>query len=164
MIGKLNSEQIEEVLRENVLGHLGCNDGVNTYVYPFNYLYDGKYITCHSQQGFKMHVMRQNNRVCLQIDEVNNHKDWKSVMVLGEFEEVCDERDYADAMTAFADRRLFLKISESSISPRSYEPEMKMQLLKGDSKPSIFRIVISEKNGMFENEWGCREDKFGLGL
>ncbi len=72
MVGKLTEQQIEDLLKDNVWGHLGCNDGFNTYVYPINYLYDGKYITCHSQKGFKLEVMRQNNRVCLQVDDVKN--------------------------------------------------------------------------------------------
>ena len=150
MIGKLTNEQIEEVLKENVWGHLGCNDGYNTYVYPINYLYDGKYITCHSQRGLKMQVMQQNSRVCLQVDEVKDDKDWKSVMVHGEYHEVVDEREYNDAIKAFADRRLFLKISESPIFTSSNKQGVKIQ--SNDSKPAIFRIVIDEKNGRFENE------------
>ena len=151
MIEKLTNGQIEEVLKDNVWGHLGCNDGFNTYVYPFNYLYNGKYITCQSQQGFKIQVMRQNKRVCFQVDEVNNDKDWKSVMVLGEYQEVHDEREYNDAMKAFDDRRFFLKISKPVILPGSNEQAVKIQL-KGNNKPAIFRIVIDEKSGRFENE------------
>ena len=94
--------------------------------------------------------MRQNNRVCFQVDEVENHKDWKSIMVLGEYQEVKDELEYKDAMKVFDSRRLFLKISESSILSGSTEQEVKMQLK--DSKPVIFRIVIDEKSGRFENE------------
>jgi nitroimidazol reductase NimA-like FMN-containing flavoprotein (pyridoxamine 5'-phosphate oxidase superfamily) len=151
MIEKLTNAQIEEVLKDNVWGHLGCNDGFNTYVYPINYLYDGKYITCHSQRGFKTQVMQQNKRVCFQVDEVEDDKDWKSVMVLGEYQEVHDEREYNDAIKAFADRRLFLKISESATLPGSNEQDVKIQL-KGNNKPAIFRIVIDEKSGRFENE------------
>jgi len=151
MIEKLTNAQIEEVLKDNVWGHLGCSDGFNTYVYPFNYLYDGKYITCHSQRGFKTQVMQQNNRVCFQVDEVRDDKDWKSVMVLGEYQEVDDEREYNDASRAFADRRLFLKISESSIMSDINDQDKKIQLTD-DSKPVIFRIVIDKKTGRFESE------------
>jgi len=151
MIEKLTNTQIEEVLKDNVWGHLGCSDGFNTYVYPFNYLYDGKYITCHSQRGFKTQVMQQNNRVCFQVDEVRDDKDWKSVMVLGEYQEVDDELEYNDASRAFADRRLFLKITESSILSGTDKQEVKTHL-KVDIKPAIFRIVIDEKSGRFENE------------
>ena len=151
MIENLTSEEIEEILKDNVWGHLGCNDGLNTYVYPFNYLYDGRYITCHSQRGFKTQVMQQNKRVCLQVDEVRDDNNWKSVMVLGEYQEVEDEREYNDASRAFADRRFFPKISEASIISDTNDEEEGIKLA-GDSKPVIFRIVIDEKIGRFENE------------
>ncbi len=151
MIGNLTNEQIKEVLEDNVWGHLGCNDGLNTYVYPLNYLYDGsRYITCHSQEGFKVQVMRKNNRVCFQVDEMKNHTNWKSVMVLGEYQEVQDEQEYYYAMKAFADRRLFLKKSESALLLRINEQGTNMQV-KNESRPVIYRILIDEKKGRYEN-------------
>jgi len=95
--------------------------------------------------------MRQNNRVCFQVDEVGDHKNWESVMVLGEYKEVEDAQEYKDASRAFADRRLFLKISESSIMSDINDQDKKMQLTD-DSKPVIFRIVIDKKTGRFESE------------
>ncbi len=150
MIEKLTEQQIEELLEDNVWGHLGCNDGLNTYVYPLNYLYDGKYFTCHSQEGFKIQVMRKNNRVCFQVDEMKNHRNWKSVMVLGEYQEVHDEQECYHAMKAFADRRLFLKKSESTLLPDTNEQGANMQV-KNDSRQVIYRILIDEKKGRYEN-------------
>ena len=150
MIGKLTNQQIEEILEDNVWGHLGCNDGLNTYVYPLNYLYDGKYITCHSQEGFKVQVMRKNNRVCFQVDEMKNHRNWISVMVLGEYQEVHDEQECNSAVKAFADRRLFLKKSESTLLPGINEQGANMQV-KNESRPVIYRILIDEKKGRYEN-------------
>jgi nitroimidazol reductase NimA-like FMN-containing flavoprotein (pyridoxamine 5'-phosphate oxidase superfamily) len=66
MIGYLNREQCETVLMENLLGYIGCNDGFSTYIYPVNYLYDGRFIVCHSAIGSKIQVMRCNRRVCFQ--------------------------------------------------------------------------------------------------
>jgi nitroimidazol reductase NimA-like FMN-containing flavoprotein (pyridoxamine 5'-phosphate oxidase superfamily) len=150
MIGKLNEEEIEEILKDNVWGHLGCNDGFNTYVYPTNYLYDGKCILCHSQMGSKVMVMQKNARVCFQVDEVQNHKNWKSVMVLGEFQQVNDERERHYAMKAFVDRRLFIKTSESFL-PGINEVNEHVELMK-TARPVIYRIVIDEKSGRFEGE------------
>jgi uncharacterized protein len=151
MIHILTEQQIDEIMKDNVWGHLGCNDGFNTYIYPSNYLYDGVYITCHSQPGFKIEVMRQNTRVCFQVDEVKNNKNWKSVMLFGEFEELTDEQQCHDIMKAFADRRLFLKISESTSMPVNIEQNANIPLKK-DSMPAIYRIVIDEKTGRYENE------------
>jgi nitroimidazol reductase NimA-like FMN-containing flavoprotein (pyridoxamine 5'-phosphate oxidase superfamily) len=149
MIHKLTEPEIEEILKDNVYGHLGCNDGLNTYIFPINYLYDGTYITCHSQMGFKIEVMQKNSRVCLQVDEVKDDKNWKSVMVLGEYQELTDEQDLNNAMKAFSDRRLFLKISEPTLSPGSNEQEMDIRL--NDNASIIYRIVIDKKEGRFEN-------------
>lgn len=148
---KLTEQEIEELLKDNIWGHLGCNDGLNTYVYPLNYLYDGKYITCHSQEGFKVQVMRKNNRVCFQVDEIKNDKNWKSVIVVGQFLEVNDEQEGNYARKAFADRRLFLKKSESTVLPRTNEQVTNMRGKNG-SRSVIYRILIDEKSGVFEND------------
>ncbi len=146
MIGKLAEQEIEEILKDNIWGHLGCNDGFNTYVYPINFLYDGQYIICQSQHGAKIETMRQNNRVCFQIDEVENHSNWRSVMVHGTFLELTDERDRYNAIKSFVDRRMQLKVSDHTVQT----PGISEQLIH-ESKPVIFRIVIDEKHGRYEN-------------
>src|SRR3954453_18994958 len=108
MVSTLSNEEIEVVLAGNALGRLGCNDGFNTYVFPVNYLYDGKYILCHSLLGFKIQVMRQNKRVCFLVDEVVDFTNWKSVMVLGEYQELKDIRERLPAMKAFIKHMLHI--------------------------------------------------------
>jgi len=146
MIAKLSGQEIEEVLKDNILGHLGCNDGFNTYVYPVNYLYDGKFILCHSQNGAKVKVMRQNSRVCLQVDEVIDHENWKSIIALGDFQELHDERERYDAMKAFVDRQMRVKITGTYLSISRDDNAWPDK----DSKPVIYRIVIDEKTGKYE--------------
>ena len=139
MINELTEQEIEELLYENVWGHLGCNDSHNNYVYPSNYIYDGKHIICHSQQGSKIHAMRENKRVCFQVDKVKDHNNWKSVMVHGAYEEINNEGEYTDSVKAFADRQMFLKISdnEQGLNPNNH-------------KAIIYRIVIDDKKGFYE--------------
>jgi nitroimidazol reductase NimA-like FMN-containing flavoprotein (pyridoxamine 5'-phosphate oxidase superfamily) len=147
MIYKLTEQEIEDLLKDNLWGHLGCNDGFNTYVYPINYLYDGKDIISHSQTGSKIKAMRQNARVCLQVEEVKNDKNWKSVIVIGKYQEVNDEQEWNNAMKAFEERRLYPKISDFLDS--SSEQEAQTQLK--DEGHIVFRIVIEEKKGRYEN-------------
>ena len=68
MIGRLNDEQIDEVLRANVLGRIACTDGTKMYVVPINYVYDGKFIIAHSVAGMKIEMMRRNPEVCFEVD------------------------------------------------------------------------------------------------
>ena len=151
MIGKLTGEQIEELLKENVLGHIGCTDGKKTYVVPVNYAYDGKFIIANSLIGMKIEMMRKNPQVCFEVDEMKSFTNWKSVIVWGEYQELTDERDRYYAMKHFVDRMIHLKISKSAI-PAETSEKMEHPHSLGNMKPIIYRIVITEKTGRFENE------------
>src|SRR5829696_6889566 len=140
MIGKLSVPEIEEVLKDNTWGHLGCNDGFNTYVYPINYLYDGKVIMCHSQNGTKVKVMRQNSRICFQVDEVDDHQNWKSVMVLGDFQELNDEHDRYNAMKAFIDRQMRVKITGTYLLTKNDQSDSGGP--DKNNRPVIYRVII----------------------
>jgi len=149
MVNTLTSEEIEAVLKENVLGRLGCNDGFNTYVFPVNYLYDGKYILCHSLPGFKIQVMRENKRVCLLVDEVADFTNWTSVMVLGEYQELYDKRERYLAMKAFIKHMLHIKITDTALFTQLNKTKNAYTNTIG-CKPVIYRIAINEKTGKYE--------------
>ena len=149
MISSLSEPEIAEVLEDNAWGHLGCNDGIDTYVYPLNYFFDGKSILCHSQDGTKVRIMRQNCRVCFQVDEVVDHKNWRSVMVLGEFQELADERERYNAIKGFIDRRMHIKLTDTYLQSRK-DDETEIAGLDKNSKTVIYRIVIDKKFGQYE--------------
>lgn len=151
MIGYLTKEQSETVLLENIFGRIGCNDGYNTYIYPTNYVYDGKYIFCHSLVGSKILVMRGNKRVCFQVDSVKDFMNWKSVMVLGNFVELTDARDRYYALKAFVSRKLNLKISES-VAFAAATGQTLLQKSPAKIKPVIYHISVDEITGRFEKE------------
>lgn len=150
MIGKLNMVQIEEVLKKNVLGRIGCSDGKKTYVVPINYVYDGKSIIGHSQMGLKIGMMRKNPDVCFEVDEMKNFTNWKSVIAWGQYQELTDERERYLAMKMFVDRMMRLKISETAVPPEISEKRVHPRS-PGIIKPVIYRIVLTEKTGRFEN-------------
>ncbi|HSN60666.1 MAG TPA: pyridoxamine 5'-phosphate oxidase family protein [Ferruginibacter sp.] len=151
MIGPLTRDEIEEVLSQNVFGHLGCNDGFNTFVYPVSYIYDGKFIISHSQNGSKIEAMRQNKRVCLQVDEIKDFNNWKSVMVLGDFQELKEERQRYEVIKAFVDRNLHLKMNNPLLLSGSREQHTNL-FLEGDLRPVFYRVLIDEINGRYETE------------
>src|SRR4051812_38068717 len=149
MVSTLGKEDIETVLTENVLGRLGCNNGVNTYVFPVNYLYDGKSILCQSLAGFKIQVMRQNRRVCFLVDEVVDFDNWKSVMVLGEYQELDDIRERHIAMKAFVKRMLHIKVTDTALFAQLNKAKRTYKNSDG-CRPIIYRIAIDEKTGKYE--------------
>lgn len=151
MIGRLNNEQIEKLLKENVLGRIGCSAGKKTYVVPVNYVYDGKFIIAHSVMGLKIEMMRKNPQVCFEVDEMKSFTNWKSVIAWGEYQELTGERDRYYAMKLFVDRMMHVKISEAAIPPEITEKQVHPGL-PGSIKAIVYRIVITEKTGRFESE------------
>ena len=151
MIGILSPAQIEAVLNENILGRIGCNDGRKTYVVPVNYVYDGQQIIAHSVDGMKIRMMRSNPAVCFEVDEMKSFTNWKSVILWGVYQELTDERSRYNAMKHFVDRMIHMKISESALPPETTENRVHPRS-PGNIKPIVYRIVINERTGRFENE------------
>ena len=149
MIGNLTEEEINEVLKENVVGRLGCSSGKKIYVVPVNYIFDGKSIVDHSAVGMKINMMRENPHVCFEVDEMRSFTDWKSVICWGAYEEITDELESYAAMKLFVDRMLHLKISETAIPPEISAQRVHPRS-PGNIKPVIYRINVTEKTGRFE--------------
>lgn len=151
MIGRLNDEEIDEVLRSNVLGRIGCTDGTKMYVVPINYVYDGKFIIAHSVAGMKIEMMRRNPEVCFEVDEVKNFTNWKSVIAWGQYQELIAERERYAAMKLFVDRMIRMKISETAVPPEISDTRVHPRS-PGNIRPVIYRLLLTEKTGRFEKE------------
>lgn len=149
MIGRLTEQEINEVLAENVIGRLGCSSGNKTYVVPVSYIYDGESIIAHSLAGMKINMMRENPKVCFEVDEIRSFTHWKSVICWGEYQELTNELESYAAMKLFVDRMMHLKISETATLPE-LTTERVHPRSPGIIKPVIYKIHVTEKTGRFE--------------
>jgi hypothetical protein len=147
MFGKLNNEQIEKVIEDNILGRLGCYAEDRPYVVPISYAYDGRFIYVRTFEGLKISMMRKNPKVCFQVDEMENMADWKSVVMWGTFEELTNEKDRNEALEKLISR-IVPEISSETVklSPQWPFPTNDFSKIKG----IVFRIRITEKTGRFE--------------
>ncbi|HRE50733.1 MAG TPA: pyridoxamine 5'-phosphate oxidase family protein [Flavitalea sp.] len=148
MIGKLTDPEIEETLAKAFIGRIGCHADDLTYVTPVSYAYDGKHIYVRTSEGMKVNMMRQNPKVCFQVDQMENMANWKSVIVWGVFEELRDPELRNNALEKLADR-IYPLVSSETVH-FSHEWPFKpadMASIKG----VVFRIAIDKKTGRFEN-------------
>ena len=87
-IEELGRDEIDELLRGQLVGRIGCHaDGV-TYVVPVIHAYDGDGIYVASVEGQKVRMMRQNPNVCYEVDEYRGAGGWRSAIVQGVYEEL----------------------------------------------------------------------------
>ena len=80
MTGSLTEQQVRTLLTSQVIGRLGGYVNGLPYVIPITYAYEHPYVYSHTREGTKVTMMRQNGQVCLQVDQIDNLANWRSVM------------------------------------------------------------------------------------
>jgi nitroimidazol reductase NimA-like FMN-containing flavoprotein (pyridoxamine 5'-phosphate oxidase superfamily) len=148
MLGVLNQEQIDFVLRSQMIGHIGCYDEGKVYVVPVTYVYDGEYIYGHTKKGMKVEMMRNNPRICFQVETIQNLANWQSVIIQGEFEELSGEESRQ------AERLLLNRVLPFQISETLPSGSIDIHQLASVKQPVLvtYRIRILEKTGRYEKK------------
>lgn len=147
MLGKLTEAQIDQVLRTQFIGRIGCSSNERMYVVPVTYVYDSGCIYAHSKEGLKVKMMRDNPNVCFQVDAVDNMTNWRSVIVWGKYEELKTEAEQQAGMRIMIDRLAPFLMSETvRPSHRGHAPE----IVEKELKAVAYRIRIKDKTGRFE--------------
>lgn len=134
MILEMSTSEIDEFVHSQKVGRVGCHLGGETYVVPVIYGWDAECIYVYTTEGKKIDMMRENPRVCFEIDEYRSDGGWRSVIAQGVFEELRDD-DVAHALRI---------ISERVTSNRDVESSRE----RGEGRvPVAFRIRTTEVSG-----------------
>jgi uncharacterized protein len=149
MLGTLTNPEIDKILKTQTLGRLGCSFEGKTYIVPIAYAFDGKYLYGHSKEGMKINMMRQNPKVCFEVDTMQNLTNWKCVIIQGEFQELIGESG-REAMKFFVEQLQPHLLSSTSIP--SHGLLHFHQKEQSEIKSVVFRIKINEKTGRFERQ------------
>lgn len=146
MIAKLKPEQIDELLREQIIGRIACTYNGFVYIVPISYAYDGQSIYVHSLEGRKLDIMRQNPKVCFETDNIQDMTNWRSAIVWGTFKELAGE-ERNKALEILLNRPLPPSSSATTHLGSSwpfYDEELK------EIGGVVFKIDITEKTGRYE--------------
>ena len=146
MLGTLSRDQIEEVLRNNMVGRLGCHDYRGMYIVPITYIYDGESIISHTAAGKKIDMLRSNPQVCFQVDEIVDMGNWQSVIAWGKFEELKGE-EAITALQGFAEKLASVMTSETAQPGHDIDVG---KLTEGQFKTIVYRIRLGKMTGRFE--------------
>lgn len=140
--------EMEQILREEVLGYLGVAGEEQPYVVPLNYAYAAGKILFHcALTGQKLDAIRRNPRVCFtvgrQTGEVRDHAgapchvDSDSVICYGRARLLDDPAERAAALNAFN---------------RRYRPEAPDVPQERIEKCMAVEITIAEMTGRRERD------------
>lgn len=145
MLGELSADEVDDVLRSEVLGRIGCVADGWPYVVPVTYVYDGESVFVHSGEGLKLRAMRESPQVCFEVEQIRSTSDWRTVVAKGRFEQLQrDTNEYA--MTLLSGKFASVRPSASAHLERNDEAHR----LAGAHRPVLYRIRLVERTGRFE--------------
>ncbi len=90
---ELSPAEAEEFLRRHRIARLGCHAAGETYVVPLVYAYAEGAIVAVTTEGRKTAMLRENPRVCVEVDEydADGRGSWRSVIAQGTAEELAGD-------------------------------------------------------------------------
>jgi nitroimidazol reductase NimA-like FMN-containing flavoprotein (pyridoxamine 5'-phosphate oxidase superfamily) len=149
MTGDLSTADIDDLLRAQPFGRIGCHSDGLTYVVPVNYVYQNGDIYGQTGEGMKVRMLRANPNVCFEVDQVEAVGSWRSVIVWGRYEEL--DGDEADAaLRALVAKLVRVAGVEQRVGTYGLLGSRIRAAYTRDRNSIIYRIRASKKTGRFE--------------
>ena len=94
-IRDLSEVETVALLQRSDLGRLACARHDQPYIVPIHFSFDpdGKCLYSFSAVGQKIEWMRENPRVCVEVDDIAGKHHWTSVLIFGRYEELTASRE-----------------------------------------------------------------------
>jgi len=109
-IDEMSTKEMHELLQKVGHGHLGLASEGHPYVIPMHYYFENPDIYIFTTVGMKTQYMDANPEVCLQVEEVQDLKHWRSVTVTGQAEHITEQQEIDRVMQ-------FVKMQNPTLSP-----------------------------------------------
>jgi nitroimidazol reductase NimA-like FMN-containing flavoprotein (pyridoxamine 5'-phosphate oxidase superfamily) len=112
LVHELSPADCQEVLTRSELGKLACALEDQPYIVPIHFSFDAarNCLYAFSTVGQKVEWMRQNPKVCVEIEDVTDKDHWTTVLAFGRYEELDDSP--ADKAALKSAQELFRKRRE----------------------------------------------------
>jgi uncharacterized protein len=142
-IHQLTDEECDTVLRRTNLGRLGCAQNNQPYVVPIYFKFDAfklgaKYLYSFANLGQKIHWMRSNPLVCVEVDDVTDQFHWTTVVLFGRYEELDQDEHRNAAERAYE----LLRARQSWWQPAAAKTAVSERYF-----PIVYRIQIDSMSG-----------------
>jgi uncharacterized protein len=139
----ISPAECREVLQRINIGRLACSLDNQPYIVPVSFSFEEPdRIYVFSTVGKKIKWMRQNPKVCLEVDEIGNSSNWLSVVVNGTYLELTEPEHTAQKQHAME------ALEEFSLWWRTPLAQRREQVADISIEPVFFRIDIESMNGL----------------
>lgn len=141
-IHEMTPAECEQVLGGTDFGRLACARHDQPYIVPIYFYFDGEGRCLYSfaTVGRKIEWMRENPKVCVEVDQIADRFSWTTVLIFGRYEEVAEGADASDS------HRRALELFRQR--PEWWLPAAG-KLVGGEEhhSPVVYRILIDRLSG-----------------
>ncbi len=138
-IREITYQDCRTVLGRSNVARLACARDNQPYIVPVHVDLEGEYLYAYATLGQKIHWMRDNPLVCLEVEELGEHGHWTTVVVRGRYEELPPAAGVEELRCTAL--RLFQRHAvwwEPASVPLAEQPQR---------PPVVFRIAMIEVTG-----------------
>jgi nitroimidazol reductase NimA-like FMN-containing flavoprotein (pyridoxamine 5'-phosphate oxidase superfamily) len=82
---EMSRDEVEAMLRRNRVGRLAFSLHDRVDVQPIHYIYERGWLYGRTSEGDKITVLKHNQWVAFEVDEVTDLFDWRSIVIHGSF-------------------------------------------------------------------------------
>lgn len=111
LIRDMTPQECRQMLGRTGFGRLACARDNQPFIVPIYFAYEPDHLYGFTTVGRKIEWMRANPKVCVEVDEVENHFQWMSVIVTGRYQELPNlpelSAERLHAMTVLEKRHLW---------------------------------------------------------
>jgi nitroimidazol reductase NimA-like FMN-containing flavoprotein (pyridoxamine 5'-phosphate oxidase superfamily) len=96
IISEINVQECRALLIASRVGRLASVRDGQPYVVPISFVYEDGHAYSFSLVGHMVLAMRGHPQVCLEVDEIQNPRNWWSVVAFGRYEELSEASHWRD--------------------------------------------------------------------
>jgi nitroimidazol reductase NimA-like FMN-containing flavoprotein (pyridoxamine 5'-phosphate oxidase superfamily) len=99
LIYELTRAECAQILSRSHIGRLACARFDQPYIVPISFSFDAERDCVYgfSTVGQKIVWMRENPKVCLEVDDIADKDNWTTVVILGRYSEIHQAPEEAEA-------------------------------------------------------------------
>ena len=92
LVHDLNQAECADVLLRSDFGRLACARDAQPYIVPIHFSFDAglRCLYAFSTVGQKIEWMRENPKVCVEVEDIADKDHWTTILVFGRYEEMTD--------------------------------------------------------------------------
>lgn len=148
-LATMTVEEINELLREQLLCRIAFKDAEYPYIAPFQYVYLKDALYFHfTDYGKKMRLLQRDNRVCVEIEKIRpDMSDYIFVSLRGTLKIVDNPTERETAIRRLAEDGQN-KLSTNFLAAHGLEPAAGWPSFTTERPFLIFKLEIVEKIGV----------------